>query len=440
MASVTLAVLSSVGLILLSFLLGRLLVVVGKRWPPAEAAKRYDRIVGVSTLLLWTGGFVSTVLFDPGAVVAEATAATAAGVVVNAALAAATGLGVKWALDTGLLPGMERIQPGELELARPFVRRARVAIVIPLFGLALLTMARETALASFSPAWLLPLSITTLVVFASLDRPVRVSPIGLPRGRDPTEAERTRIERCYERFDREPPGRIIISAGEATTSIAAAGTGSLRSAAVTETFLERADDEQLAVALATADERTRRYQYPLTDLHGLTVVFLVYFLLMGVVELLPWFEGIGLLTVFVGAVLSFLGTVVLAALATRNAYRADEFVAEQFGPETVGEVYRELGDSIWHDERDEDDPDLVATEPTLSDRLSRIGVDIPTDADDEDSQPEAPAPSTATAGVPETSDDPEQEHQSESVVDDSDQNTGDDRQDWSWPDPDYSNN
>lgn len=161
-----------------------------------------------------------------------------------------------------------------------------------------------------------------------------------PLSRDPTPAERTRIERAYERFERSPP-RIRVRPGAGfTAAVTVAGSGSLRTITVDEPFLTTVDDDGLTVAVAQADERSRRPV--LRHLNGLQVALMV-----ALVWLVAALAGTGALAVPLGVVGLLVVLVLGLGYGLRSrVYAADRVVASRLGPDTVRRTYRSHGERL----------------------------------------------------------------------------------------------
>jgi len=384
MSSVWLAGLSLMAIVVVTAVVTRLLAALGTRTAEGTAERIPGPVQNISLALVVGAVYLAVFRYDPGSVGARVTSTRATGVVVNAAAIAVTTT-VAFLVSRRLLrPVTERLRPGELSVPKRFTRLQLAGLAALQFALAVVFTAPLYGLISYHILFAVPIILVAVVLNGALERPLTVPPIGLLRARNPTEDERRRIEDCYDRFGREP-GRIVVSARENDIGVTAVGSGSFRTVALTEPFLQRVDDDELAVALAQADERARRYQdfspalgtiFLISSLCFLVV--LVASFLLGTPIIVGRFFGLlvlGTVESGVGMTLCILGLVAVASVARNTAYRADDFAVSQFGEETVGDVYRELGDLLWNHEPDEDKKQLLSTEPKRSVRLARIGVE-----------------------------------------------------------------
>lgn len=183
-------------------------------------------------------------------------------------------------------------------------------------------------------------SVLLLGVYWPLTISARVAPgEDWTECRPPTDAERARIEHCFERFGRSP-GRILVSSEPADVSVLIAGKGASKTLCLTQPFLERIDDDSLAIAVAEADERARRGYLRLS----------AWIVTLGVVELLLigyWLLGGITAPTAVAAVL--VASLLLAGTARRKATvvaAADRFATDQFGAEQVWQTYEAVGDDL----------------------------------------------------------------------------------------------
>lgn len=193
--------------------------------------------------------------------------------------------------------------------------------------------------------------------------------------RDPTSSERRRIERCYDRFDRSPGTLVIFDRSLRDVAVFDAGRGDSRWTWISESLLESASDDELAVLLAQADERTRRHQwgYAIAEFVLLISAITLFFNAFAFLEL----RGFTPLNIGIAAV-SILGIAasVGAAIAGRRcSYHADDVASRQFGPETVRRTYLEHGERVAYLDHSDGDgflTRLMKGEPPIDDRIERL--------------------------------------------------------------------
>jgi len=182
------------------------------------------------------------------------------------------------------------------------------------------------------------LAATILVaVWGMLVFPLAVGRIDGIEARPPTDAERARIERCYERFERSP-GRIAV-ADELSMGVLVAGRGAFHSVRVGESFLETVPDSDLAVALSLADEKNRLRYFERLVVIGAGLLFAV--------GIAAW---IGLRTQNVEVAATSLVPGAAVALVSlpflRRTYeRSEAFACDQFGIDAVRAGYERISDA-----------------------------------------------------------------------------------------------
>lgn len=155
--------------------------------------------------------------------------------------------------------------------------------------------------------------------------------------REPTGEERDRVRECYERFGREPDRIVVYEGTTRTPSVFAVGRILGRILWVHESLLVEADGDDLAVALAFADERARAPYVTAVALAGGLAIGGLGFALAGALR--PGFEVVPLVPLAPLAVL----VVALCWLAHHFTRTADAFAVEQFGIDAVEGAYERLG-------------------------------------------------------------------------------------------------
>lgn len=165
--------------------------------------------------------------------------------------------------------------------------------------------------------------------------------------RDPTEAERDRIEACYDRFDRELPRVRVRTDMSVWPAAFVTGSGSLRTLTVSESLLDDVSDETLGVTLAMASEQGRhRFPRRVLTLVYLPALMGFVFGLLLLLSMLGLDTGAARVEWLALAILSVV-VIVWAGLWLRSdVFEADAFAAQAFGPEPVREAYRTMGEDL----------------------------------------------------------------------------------------------
>ncbi|ELY56433.1 hypothetical protein [Natronolimnohabitans innermongolicus] len=255
-----------------------------------------------------------------------------------------------YAVQRALKPTVDELCEWE-HTVRPRDRRRKwVAITILVVGPVPSFVLISSDLVPIDPVSRFPI-VLVLAAFASL---LCLPFIGHPTvgSRDPTPAERRRLERCYERFDRSPGTLVIFDRALRDVAVFDAGRGSSRWAWVSESVLESATDDELAILLAQANERSRRHQWGFAIaefvllVSGITLFFNAFVFLE-----LSGFSAQNVAIAGLSA-LGIAGSVGSARAARRCSYLADAFASRQFGAETVRRTYLEYGNSIAYLEHD----------------------------------------------------------------------------------------
>ncbi|ELY56703.1 hypothetical protein C493_10025 [Natronolimnohabitans innermongolicus JCM 12255] len=222
-----------------------------------------------------------------------------------------------------------------------------------------------------------------------------VNPTG---SRDPSEDERTRIERCYARFDREPGTVVVYGNAPFSFDVLEAGHGSSRFLWLRESFVDDATDDELTVALGHAAERNRQrfWRYTASGVMlGLVGGGLLFHFAIFETERV-WIEG----DPSVLWILAFpLLAGVLFAGARRCVYRSDTFVRRHLEPETVRRTYLTRPWAIKYYALESLPPslDYLSPEPSLERRLDRF------EGSRESSEPNRPVDDTSSASAPTSS-------------------------------------
>lgn len=324
---------------------------------------------------------IEVVLSEPGT--GAGPVSTGVRLVVYSVGTGSTALAGVYVVDRELKPAVDEVLERTHTVHSRYRRRKWLAIAVPLFGLPAaiwffasrlgsipLHVFFSIALALVAVAWWLSNSFT--VPFA----------VGT---RDPTPAEQRRIERCYGEFDREP-GTVVVVEESPVADVFAAGRGTARWTWIRESFLETADDGDLAVVLAQADEKTRAYFWELVTFALVALSAILAVDSLGTISAVSPLIAPGMSQTLLGIL-----ALSLAAVPRRCSYRADDFACSQFGAETVREVYRAYPDAIEYVGSDSiwDVLGHVGPEPFLERRLDRLS-----DRDALEPSTEAAFPST----------------------------------------------
>ncbi|MBX0285601.1 hypothetical protein [Haloarcula salinisoli] len=322
--------------------------------------------------------YAGAVVAGPGQLAASAVGSTVVAVVVNALVTSVVAVAGLVIVRRNFGPVAEACRPGTYTLPDRFRRRHQRTVFAVLFALAIVAETIRLGVVDASGAWFVMAGAVAWTVYTIQTLYIRLPSLNSGLVRDPTEEERERIESCYERFDRSP-GRIVIVAEEAKLDLNVGGRGAYHSVGVTESFLERVDDTTLAVALALVDERSANGYWTTTiwlvtvPVLGLVLMFFVW----------PAFF-LGLFTIsgplFWGVLPLFFTVPLLSWRARRIVYDADAFVASQFDPSTIAEVYPQLGTNIQFPSRsiglfDRLFDRLFWPDATFETRLKRLGIE-----------------------------------------------------------------
>jgi Zn-dependent protease with chaperone function len=380
--------------------LGRLVsMVVGRRGTSPEAVESVvGRVFRGTVAAGVVAAFVIVLRTDPGDVVTAVASSPWGSVVANAVAISVLSVAARRAFAVGVRPALDRL--GTYSPPAAVRLRGDAAFAGCLFGPALLVAARVSGVLVFDPALLLPVFAVAYGLYTLLTFPSRMEPVAGVAVRDPTDAERERIEACYERFGRSP-GRVVVATDSNDPAVAVAGRGSARTVGVTAPLLERVDDEGLAVALAQADERGRGHMALwMASYTALLLVFLGA-VVVAVVSLVDGAVGTALR--WGGFSLAALvATLPVAWLSRRAVYRADEFVASQFDSDRVAAVYRDLGAALQYVTVDPDDEyaEYFNLDPHVATRIERLGRDSATPTADQGTVSTADPLGEATATDP----------------------------------------
>lgn len=314
---------------------------------------------------------------EPGAIVASRIGdGTAADVVLalgNATLAVTT-----MAVGVATLVWSQRSLPDSFWLRdepvfEGYERRGLVAILLPAVGTALWIELLGTGVVTLGWIWLVPALILGFVVWQALVRPMGPFSEGVESTRAPRTEERSRIRDAFGRFEREPDWIVVFEGSDRGSLVGGASNLGRRATWIAESALKSWDDEELAVALAQADERANRHFQELQ------------YASLGSWWLAAWFLGYAIVTLDLypialpGAAVSIVAAQLFRWTARRAVYESDEFAAEHLGPATVHRTYERLRDDVDYvpeGRREGSTPPLAflfTTAIPFADRLERLG-------------------------------------------------------------------
>lgn len=241
---------------------------------------------------------------------------------------------------------------------RLWLAHAMLIVGYPALGLPLIG-------AGFGELWLVGFT----VALASIWLYVRFPLVSFAyRTRDPTAAERTRIERCFDRFDRRPPKVVVFDDADEDPDVRLDGHGTDRCLWLNEFVLSDADDDELAVILAEEAEKNRGYYYEYA--RGALVAIVTagvagFVALDGLLSLglFGWGTPSAWTGAFVGGLVVFFGC---NWAARRVIRRADDAICTRLDPDLVRHSY------------DRFEPVISVVDPDAWDDISRRSAgDIP---------------------------------------------------------------
>lgn len=284
-------------------------------------------------------------ILDPGGAITgslpERVPALLVWAVVNAGIATTiVAMGVL-ALVRGQRAGSLVTWPRRVTGEHPRAGRRRLATFVGVIGvMAFVEALLAPGATGLDRDLLYPVAWSATIAYLGLTNPLAPSSPSVETIREPTPDERGRIERAYERFDRESPWITVYQASERPAAIAGTGSPGLRSIWVFETALSAWSDDELAVGLAQADEHSRHF------LHTYRYVALW---LSGIAAFALWFEfaaGGALLFLHPFSITSLLGVMLTAYTARRVIHRGDQFAATALGGTLVRDVYASVGEGV----------------------------------------------------------------------------------------------
>lgn len=339
--------------------------------PPAVSRRGTVAIAGGWGFFGVAGAVYSLDLVERlvGGGVGEPVLAVSVGVLVG--LTTAVGYAV---LSDGLPSLWLPLTRTELPLGRRHVRRQWAAIVTTLAVVATTFVLVSRGLVGW---WWLLIAPVWVLVLRALAVPL---PFHVPRARvrEPTDTERTTLERAFEPVERPLPEVVVFESDSDwgwVHGTRALGAGTIW---IHESVIRSWNGDEIAVSLVRADELGRQHWYQ----RGIVLpmaVLVTFFVALGILlEPVPYLAALP-------ALLYLLAAIPLGLLSFRfgrsPVYRADAFAGATFGSETVRDVYGLRGENLRNVRVRTDDPDrlgrlqltIVGAEPSLQQRLERLG-------------------------------------------------------------------
>lgn len=204
------------------------------------------------------------------------------------------------------------------------------------------------------------------------------------RTRDPTGEERSRIERCFDRFDRDAPTVVVFDDESEDLDVRLMGRGGVRTLWLQESLLSENGDDELAALLAAEDRKNRRRFYERTFFAFTTGIVALGSLLVALLEIAAGIGGsLAFLSVSPDRSLPWaVAGVVEGALliggnyrTRRVVYEADRFATSRFDPAVVRRVYDRYAETITVVDSEQVRSEYqwkLAIEPSMEDRIRRI--------------------------------------------------------------------
>lgn len=292
-----------------------------------------------------------------------------------AELALATGLtalaGV-YAVDRGLTPTVDQLVDRQHTTEPHHRRRKWLAIGVLVLGLPMVIVPMAWGLVPFHDLSIFVVFLGLFGIARHLSLPFTVvNPSGT---RDPSPAERTRVDGCFDAFDGTVGKLTIFERAPQRAAVADAGRGDQRWVWIRESTLEETDDEQLGVLLAQAAEKNQSGYWSLVSINTILASAGIFIGVNAILllDLTETTSPVVILTIvsLVGGALLEVG---LYSMARRLNYHADDFACRQFGSETVYRTYDTYRDSISY--VNDRYPNILvpyAQDPPVERRLQRI--------------------------------------------------------------------
>ncbi|MFP8954186.1 hypothetical protein ACLI4Z_14640 [Natrialbaceae archaeon A-arb3/5] len=283
-------------------------------------------------------------------------------------------LGVVFAVHRGLARTIRDVMERRHTVPAHYRRRYWVSVAVATIGASTaLVLVLTTQLAVF---WYLVMIVPIAYCWLLLRLPVVSAAC---RTRDPTTAERSRLERCFERLDRELPGIIVFDDEAEDLDAKLVGTNAVRTLYVQASLLADTTDDELAAVIAAEAEKNRRYfyqRYVLVYLAWCACLVTMVVIVAQVITVLAlngdpdtplaWvaLAGVSIVSMFGGN-----------RLVRRTIYPADRAATSVVDPDVVRRVYDRYAETITvvDQEQTREDPNRkLAVEPPMADRIRRI--------------------------------------------------------------------
>ncbi|THE66163.1 hypothetical protein D8Y22_04390 [Salinadaptatus halalkaliphilus] len=282
--------------------------------------------------------------------------------------------GVVLAVHRAIAPTIRDVMERRHTVPAHSRRRYWVSVAVVSIGASMaLILVLTTQLAVF---WYLVVITPIVYCWLLLRLPV-VS--GACRTRDPTVPERSRLEGCFERLDRELPGIIVFDDEAEDLAAKLVGTNAVRTLYVQASLLADTTDDELAAVIAAEAEKNRRYfyqRYVLVYLAWCACLVTMVVIVAQVITVLAlngdpdtplaWvaLAGVSIVSMFGGN-----------RLVRRTIYPADRAATSVVDPDVVRRVYDRYAETITvvDQEQTREDPNRkLAVEPPMADRIRRI--------------------------------------------------------------------
>ncbi|ARS88705.1 restriction endonuclease [Natrarchaeobaculum aegyptiacum] len=361
------------------YALSRATATVGRRVGRSEQRQKtltvYARIgvLAVGIALAWTL-YTMYPVFEPIVAVLEPD-----GWWIGRPLGHGVGLGVValaaiWAVKRGTDPTIEDVLDQQHTVPARYRRRLWTAHALFVVGTPVVLLTLYAA--GFGSVWTVVAFYVLVLCWFVLRTPLVSFAY---RTRDPTAEERSRLERCFDRFGREPPTVVVFDDRHENLDVKLVGHSAYRTLWIQESLLSSTDEAELAAILGAEDEKNRRYFYEQCYLAVAPVLFMVTALILILGELLfvseftvdsastlVWFTSIGF---------AFVGILAVSQTSRWTIYRADRFVSSHVDPDVVRRAYDRYAQTITTIDQEQTRSGLskrLTIEPPMEQRIRRL--------------------------------------------------------------------
>lgn len=264
----------------------------------------------------------------------------AAVVLAHATVMSATAVVATAAISRGLDPLRREFLPDDYTPDAQLMRRECAAFVGLVFGSLLVVVGHLSGVLAVHPILVVVVILFLWFSYIQVAHPAPQTWLGTALVRAPTDPERRRLDSCYGRLKQTPPPHVLVYQTSMFVSVMAVGHRGSRSLWLREQFLERASEDDLAVAVAQAEATNRRYLFE--RLRGglflvLTTIAIVTYNNYVTPLVQEWF-WIALLTGGLGIAVGW--------SSRRVVGKADESAAVQLSSDVVVSTYRQFGSEI----------------------------------------------------------------------------------------------